>query len=460
MKVIVAGRLSRKAEDRDQTGFDSQEREAVRWAEGNGHEVVAVVADYKSGRAGLTSRPNLRPWVTDQVGEYDGIVVLKLDRLTRGDSAETAELEAWARDNGKAIMTSEGLVFPCEGADGIRWDLAKRLAHDEWLRISERYTRMQRTLRAAGSVVGRPPWGYRIERRGGVKVLAPTADGRTYIPLIFQAVIDGKSARQVCAWLDSEGIKTMSGKPWNEGYLSTRVIKNPTYYGQRPNAGTLETEALVSFSAWQQANETLTGRARPGRGTVVRDKVFLSPVCGNPDCDATGEHPSPMYRIYNGTSKDRQPHYRCTGRGPQRKGCGLLVPVAEFDAIVTEAMLSDHANKHYDRVFVPGDDRSDTIGKLREQAMDAYRNRDMALFAELDAKANELAAMESIRPEWKETDSGMTRGEYFAKLDSAGRREYMAAFYVSASRRDDRTVGAYIAPREWPRDINRAGGVF
>lgn len=61
MRVIVAGRLSRKAADPDQTGFDSQERDSVRWAQSEGHEVVAVVADYKSGRSGPEARPNLRP---------------------------------------------------------------------------------------------------------------------------------------------------------------------------------------------------------------------------------------------------------------------------------------------------------------------------------------------------------------------------------------------------------------
>ncbi len=32
MKVIIAGRLTRKAAGRDQAGLDSQEREPVRWA--------------------------------------------------------------------------------------------------------------------------------------------------------------------------------------------------------------------------------------------------------------------------------------------------------------------------------------------------------------------------------------------------------------------------------------------
>jgi DNA invertase Pin-like site-specific DNA recombinase len=400
-------------------------------------------------------------------GQIDVVVCWMVDRLDRQNILHAIPMVLAVLDAGGRIEFSEqpecNLDASAETIDEDVKAFADRIhaANQESKIKSKRVNKAFRKRREIGSVIGRAPWGFRIHCtvcnrkpvretcKGHKKIFAPTADGRTYIPLIFQEVIKGRSAPEVCAWLDAQGVKTMGGKPWNEGYLSTRVIKNPVYYGQRRNSGTLETEALVTYSVWQQANEMLSSRARPGRGTVVRDKVFLSPVCGNPDCDATGEHPSPMYRIYNGTSKDRQPHYRCTGRGPQRKGCGLLVPVAEFDAIVTEAMLTDHANSHYDRVFIPGDDRSDAIGRLREQAMDAYRQGDKARFTELDAQADALAAMETIRPQWKETDSGMTRGQYFATLDAGGRREYMAAYWqVFAFRHDDGTVGAVISPRE------------
>ena len=60
------------------------------------------------------------------------------------------------------LLTTDGLFFPCEGEDGIRWDLAKRLAHAEWLRISRRYRNMQKYLIDSGYLVGRAPFGYQI----------------------------------------------------------------------------------------------------------------------------------------------------------------------------------------------------------------------------------------------------------------------------------------------------------
>lgn len=467
MRVLVAGRLSRRASDRDQTGFDSQEREAVRWAKNHRHNVVAVVADYRSGRSGLEARPHLRPWVTepDKLAQYEAIVALKVDRLTRGDREETAKLEQWAREHRKALMVTEADVqFPSEGNDGIRWDMMLRMAHQEWLNTSERYSRMLRNRREVGSAVGRAPWGYSIVRQtDGRKIFEPTSEGRRWVPLIFDAVIGGKSLREVAAWLDAEGA---SGGPWDDRAV-LRLVSNPIMYGHRLNAGNLETEALVSYSTWQAARAALESRAKPGRGTVVRPKALLSPVCGNPECNATGKHPSPLYRQF---SKATHGYYRCNGRGPRAKGCGLMIRCEVLDSIVTEAMRDDLVdNFHVERVFVPGDDRSDQIGKLREQAADAYRKGDKAKFRELDERADELEALPNISSHWQELATCdncgkvaidqarlchlighrvITRGEHFASLDDdAARREYISQHEVAAWK-DGGEVLVSIIPRE------------
>ena len=155
MRVIIPARLSQTSEG--QTGIESQTDEATRYADGQGWTVVATVADHKSGTVPPWKRPKLRAWVTEpgRLAQYDAVLAYRLDRLTRGDNASTNAIEDWATRNGKQLLTTDGLVFPCEGNDGIRWDVAKRIAHQEWLEASERYRRMQRTLRAAGYWVGR-----------------------------------------------------------------------------------------------------------------------------------------------------------------------------------------------------------------------------------------------------------------------------------------------------------------
>ena len=213
----------------------------------------------------------------------------------------------------------------------------------------------------------------------GVKVLYPTPDGRRYIPLIFQMVIDGYSLRDIAEWLDAEGVATMSGKPWNEAHIGNKLIKNPTYYGKRPNSGELVTEPLVLASTWQQAQAALAARVRPGRGTTVHEKVLFTPVCGNPDCDATGtDHDSPMYRIFAGRPTSRRAYFHCKGRGPQRRGCGApVIDIEELEAAVCEAMRVDDS-WHIEQVFIAGDDTGDRIAEERERGAAAMRAGDLS----------------------------------------------------------------------------------
>src|SRR6266700_4065219 len=115
MRLLLAARLSK---DRaGQTGLDSQDTDARAWAERNGHEVIATAADKISGRTSPLDRPNLGPWLSTPalMAKYDGIVVSKLDRLTRGRDWGIRE---WAEKNGKKlVVVSPELCWPHEPAD-------------------------------------------------------------------------------------------------------------------------------------------------------------------------------------------------------------------------------------------------------------------------------------------------------------------------------------------------------
>jgi DNA invertase Pin-like site-specific DNA recombinase len=433
MRVIVAGRLSRKVADRDQTGLDSQEREAVRWAEAEGHEVVAVVADFKSGRSGLESRPQLRPWVTqpEKLREYDAIVALKVDRLTRGSRAETTLLEQWARDHGKTLMiASAGVRFPSEGVDGIQWDLMLRIAHQEWLAISERYLRMQRTLKERGSAVGLPPWGFEIRKLDGRKVFEPTPQCRACAPVIFQMAISGRSLREIASWMDSQGIVTRNGKSWHEGHIAAHILRNPVYKGMRRGAGALSpvTEAVVSGRDWSAAGEAIAARNRAIPGERKYRKALLSPVCGNPECDATGLDlgPSPMYAIRTGRAGGYA-YYRCSGRGPQRRGCGAcLIPTSELESAVAAAMRANQ-QWHYEPRYVAGDDNADRIERLRGLAAVAVSRAGMlAIWDEIEA----LEALDPAPGGWVNEKTPLTKAMFWESLDEEGQRGYLAQLVI------------------------------
>jgi len=120
------------------------------FAERGGHEVVAVVADTKSGTVAPWDRPNLKPWVTDPalMNWYDAILAYKNDRLSRGGWNDEAQICQWAEAHGKLLMIVDGPCWPPRN-DGDRWswEATSIRARKEWEDGWERPMRAQGELR-------------------------------------------------------------------------------------------------------------------------------------------------------------------------------------------------------------------------------------------------------------------------------------------------------------------------
>src|SRR5579859_5869314 len=148
MRLLLAARLSQLA--RGQTGMDTQDDDARAWAVGKGHTVVAAVADRISGRVSPLNRKNLGAWLNEpaRIALYDGILVAKIDRLTR---KRDWDIRQWAEEHGKKILVvSPELEWPPKPGDiatPIIWDDLVNLAVSEWENTSQRYRRMQKALR-------------------------------------------------------------------------------------------------------------------------------------------------------------------------------------------------------------------------------------------------------------------------------------------------------------------------
>ena len=431
MRIVIAARLSQLADG--QTGLDTQDAESTAYAVANGHTIVHVAADHKSGTSAPWDRPNLKPWVTEagKLAQYDAVLAYRLDRLSRGDNVSTNAIEAWAHDNHKTLLTVDGLHFPCEGVDGIRWDVTKRIAHDEWLKTSERYSRMQAHLRSQGKLTGRPPFGYAVAPAfGGHKMLVPTDEGRAYVPEIFARVIAGDSLNTVGRWLKSEGVKPTSGKGWHARSIGL-LVRCPTYMGRRSDAAgctILKCEPLVDAVTFRRAGEALD--ARPKRGPVVEEnRALLSGVLFCARCED-----SPMYRVMCGAEGNRRPYYRCTGRGADRHGCGNMVPVADLDGQVDELMSNAHFPIMEERL-IPGHDYSARLEEIRFETRELAA-RDLAddvydaELARLRAERDELRSRPSVPDRVEQIDTGTTYAERWAAQSDAERGGWLRSMGV------------------------------
>lgn len=194
------------------------------------------------------------------------------------------------------------------------------------------WTRNQQTKHEAGSIVGRPPWGYQIVQHGDLKTLKPTAAGRKWVPSIFAWIIAGFTLDQVAQKLNENHVD--SGSPdglWYDMRIQ-RMIRSTTYSGERPVKGRqpLPVPPLVTRATQDEAIAALASRALQGASTVRHPKALLTGLrCGHPECPGAGMWP--MYR-----HKSRSYLYRCVGNGPRRTGCPA--PMINLDLLDTAVL--------------------------------------------------------------------------------------------------------------------------
>jgi len=117
----------------------------------------------------------------------------------------------WAEQNHKKLyVIKERLHWP-DNRDGTLWEVAAERAYEERREIIERVTRELGALEEAGKLTGRAPFGYAPAGDKYDRYLAPTDEGRIYVPLIYQHCIEGWSLEKIAKWLNDEGIKPVSG---------------------------------------------------------------------------------------------------------------------------------------------------------------------------------------------------------------------------------------------------------
>jgi site-specific DNA recombinase len=455
VRVIIAARLSQARTA--QTGIDSQDADARAWAERTGHEVIATVADKISGRVAPFERPNLGPWLTDpsKRAQYDGIVVSKLDRLSRGRDWGTRQ---WAEDHGKVLLViSPELSWPPVPGDTstpIVWDSLMNIATAEYDNTKARYGRMQKALSDNGFLVGRAPFGYRIVKSGEHKTLEPDPTTAPYVRAMADRYLYGESLRTIASWLESENVPThtdvkkiLEGKATGGAHWQAKVIqqtlRNPTLVGRRvadrkeklPDGTTrivrfggktlMRVEPILDRDTWQAVQDKLDQKATR-QGIAPGSTALLTSIAECAHCGA------PMYRN-RGTRKRKDGtrnelyYYRCHGKDGKSE-CRNTVRLEELDQDVQNLIITSYGDREViETVVIKGHGHEDELAAnlqdIRELDPDAP-DYDRKLTA-LRAERGRLQALPTVPDTVEERPTGQTVAEMWRGLSVPERRDYL-----------------------------------
>ncbi len=450
LRLVLAARKSTKTRDADgreidAIGIETQDKRGRAWAERQGHVIVDVAADVKSGTVAPWDRPKLRPWVTDPalMARFDGILAYRNDRLSRGCWSDEARIRMWAEEHRKVLVIVDGPQWPPRhDGDAWAWEAMAKQSRKEWEETRERSMRAQDELRDRGKLVGRPPFGY---VSAGVKydhTIVPTDEGRRLVPEVFRRCIDGESLATIAGWLAEP---EQTGRPWWPRTVGT-LIRNPTYIGRRcaqdPKTRAygrtlLRCEPLVDAAVFRDAGRALDGR--PKRGHIdPANRAMLAGVLFCPRCEN-----SPMYRITTGTGASRTAYYRCTGRGAARKGCGNMVRAELVDAAVNRIIITAYAIPVMEQQVVPGN--AAEIGARLEEIKFEMRQLGAAdlddeehdrKLSELRAERDRIKALPVVPDQVRETATGEVYADLWSRTPLPERGPWLArhGFTVRASR--------------------------
>jgi DNA invertase Pin-like site-specific DNA recombinase len=409
-------RVSRVGErDEDRLRSPDFQREAIaRFADAEGFEVEWHPEELDV--SGAKARRPILDAILERVrsGELGGVVVAKLDRLSRMPPRDRVALFDDVEGAGGVILSASEQLDPSTPEGRFARDVFLGVARMQWEKYAEGFQRAKAGAMERGALIGPTPFGYRRAADGS---LEPHPERAPAVAEAFRrAAREGLNA--AVDYLDAQGFVREAGKlqgrplAWTTSTVR-RLLASRVYLGEGRYGDELKTEvpALVKRSVWEAA------QPEPAKG---RRAAETFPLSGVASCGTCGQ---PLVGSRGGNDGRRM--YRCSAALKTYKGERCPAP-----ANVTAELLEEYVRAQLVAALAahPGyEGGEDTTGDLAE-AEDALRSAE----AELD----DLTADLDLRRELGADRFRKMVATARAALDEAEARFREAAVRVEGGRLD------------------------
>lgn len=233
MRCVAYARVSTEEQARDGVSLDVQRDKMRLYAELHGLDLAEVVTD-----AGASAKSLDRPGLAKALGMLDrgrarGLVVFKLDRLTRHLGDWSALIDRYFGEKpGRTLMSVSESIDTRTAAGRMVLNIMMTVAQWERETIVERTRAAMRFKRARGERVSRRiPYGYDLADDG--RNLTPNGAELAVVARILALAAGGARPGQIAAELTADGVPTKNG---GAGWARTTVVsilKRPPADGDR-----------------------------------------------------------------------------------------------------------------------------------------------------------------------------------------------------------------------------------
>ncbi len=199
-----------------------------------GIKIRNIYREVISGES-IQERPELQKVLKEvETGTIDGILVVEVERLTRGDTKDQGIISQTFKYSNTKIITLNKIYDPNSDEDEEYFEFGLFMSRREYKTINRR---MQRG-RLANVLEGKycasePPFGYQKVRLKYTKgyTLEPIPKEAEIVKEIFQKRFDGLGYDIICNWLNTTNFHPKRSDTWTKATIRG-ILSNPVYIGK------------------------------------------------------------------------------------------------------------------------------------------------------------------------------------------------------------------------------------
>ena len=226
--------------DRDYAEMSVEEtlkrHEAIldRLAGERGYRVTKTYYEVVSGES-IAARPEIQKLLEEvNAGLYAGVLVVDLERLARGNSADQAYISQVFQFSGTKIITPAKVYDPSDEFDEEYFEFGLFMSRREYKTITRRLIRGRDSSASEGKYISSiAPYGYRRLKLPGEKgyTLEPHPQEAEVVKKMFDLFLHRAGSKQIANVLNDLSVPTRHGGPWSYSTVG-QILANPVYMGK------------------------------------------------------------------------------------------------------------------------------------------------------------------------------------------------------------------------------------
>lgn len=261
----------------------------------------------------IEARPKVQEMLLEvEQGHFEAVLVVDVDRLARGDTADQSRISKAFSFSSTKIITPTKIYDPENEADEEYFEFNLFMSRREYKTINKRLNRGRLSSVNEGKFVGSVcPFGYSKEKLKGQKgyKLVINEEEAKIVRIIFDLACNNTGASNIANHLNKIGSIPRRSEAWVSASIRD-IIHNPVYFGMikwncrrviktmkngivyksRPKQKDYTLvqglhDPIVSKEKWELANKN--SKIKEGKSTK-KDLILHNPLAGLVECGICG----------------------------------------------------------------------------------------------------------------------------------------------------------------------------